>query len=484
MTLVNEIISYAPSTGEEVGRYPDTSPEMIQQLVARAKVGAENWSAIGFKGRKGILRKWAAYIAANIDELANLVSKETGKPTSDAMLEVALAIDHLSWAAKNAERYLKNSYRSPGLLMANMSTHVEHVPLGVVGVIGPWNYPVFTPIGSIGYALAAGNAVVFKPSEYTPGVGHWLGESFNHVAPGINALFVATGGPETGKALAESAVNKIAFTGSTRTGKKVAASCATNLTPVLMECGGKDAAIIDIDADINRAAEAVLWGAMANAGQTCIGMERVYVHAQVADKFISEIGRLAATVVAGKSYGAATMPAQLAIIDAHIKDAASKGATFIIGSADSVVPPYTNPTIMTNVPENSSAMTEETFGPTLAINRVNSMGEAIALTNASRYGLGASVWSKRNGKSIASQLQCGMVSVNSVMSFTASPTMPFGGIKDSGYGRIQGPEGLREFTYCRAVVRTRFNLPLNLTSLNRSTKSDNVIKKLIQLLNR
>ena len=484
MNQLTEIVSLSPATGEVVGHYPNTSEETIHDLIARARAASCQWREIGFKGRKAILREWAHYIATHIDELAALVSKETGKPVGDATLEIALAIDHLSWAARNSSRYLSNSHRLPGLLMANMSTHVEYQPLGVVGVIGPWNYPVFTPMGSIAYALAAGNAVVFKPSEYTPGVGHWLGESFNKIAPGANVFFVATGGPQTGIALTKSAVNKIAFTGSTATGKKIAATCAENLTPVLMECGGTDPAIIDRDCNIAEAAEAVLWGAMANAGQTCVGIERVYVHEEIADRFIEAIKERASKIVAGKDYGAATMPKQLQVIDAHIRDAADRGAEFLVGDVNSVQPPYVNPTIMLNVPEDSLAVAEETFGPTLTIKRVASMTEAITLANASSYGLAASVWSKRHGKMIASQLHCGMVSVNSVLAFTATPTMPFGGVKQSGYGRIHGPEGLREFTYTRAVVAKRFSIPLVFTTFDRKPSVERFIKRFINLLNR
>ena len=484
MSQQTEIISYSPATGAEVGRYPNTSAETIAELVARASAASHSWRALGVKGRKTILRAWAHYLAEHLDELAALVALETGKPLSDAALEVSIGIDHLSWAARNAGRYLRNSHRAPGLLMANMSTHVEYQPVGIVGVIGPWNYPVFTPMGSIAYALAAGNAVIFKPSEYTPGVGYWLGESFNVVAPEANIFFVATGGPETGAALTKSAVNKIAFTGSTATGKKIAASCAENLIPVLMECGGTDPAIIDHDCDIDKAAEAVLWGAMANAGQTCIGIERVYVHEDIASQFREKISQLASELVVGRDYGAATMPSQLSVIDAHIKDAARMGAEFLVGSIDSVQPPYVLPTIMTGVPEVSLAVAEETFGPTLTIRSVATMEEAITLSNASKYGLSASVWSKRHGKAIARQLECGMVSVNSVLAFTATPTMPFGGVKQSGYGRIHGPEGLREFTYTRAVVSKRFNIPLIFASFKRSAATDSFIKRFIRLLNR
>ena len=484
MNQPTEIISHSPSTGAEVGRYPNTSATTIDELVARASAASRQWRELGAKGRRVVLRSWAHHLATNIDELAELIALETGKPLGDALLETSIAIDHLSWAARHANRYLRNSHRFPGLLMANMSTRVEYQPLGVIGVIGPWNYPIFTPMGSIAYALAAGNSVVFKPSEYTPGVGHWLGESFNKVAPGAGVFLVATGGPETGAALTKSAVNKIAFTGSTATGKKIAAICAQSLTPVLMECGGTDPAIIDFDCNIDRAAEAVLWGAMANAGQTCIGIERVYVHQDVAEQFTSKIAALASELVVGRDYGAATMPSQLEVIDLHIKDAARRGAQFIVGSSESVQAPYVLPTIMVNVPEDSLAVSEETFGPTLTIRRVKDMSEAIALSNASKYGLAASVWSKRNGKTIARQLECGMVSVNSVLAFTATPSMPFGGVKQSGYGRIHGPEGLREFTYTRAVVATRFRIPLNFATFKRTPAVEAFIKRFITVLNR
>ena len=479
-----EIESFAPATGELLGRYPNTSAETIEALVGRARIGAHGWKALGFRGRKSILRAWASYLTMYIDELGELVAAETGKPLSDAKLEISIAINHVTWAARHAGRYLRPSHRFPGLLMANMSTWVEYEPVGVVGVIGPWNYPVFTPMGSIAYALAAGNAVIFKPSEYTPGVGHWLGESFNAVYPAADVFFVTTGGPATGAALTKSAVNKIAFTGSTATGKKIAASCAENLTPVLMECGGTDPAIIDEDCNIDEAAEAVLWAAMSNAGQTCVGIERVYVHQRVAQAFTTKIVELAKGIQVGKDYGAATMPGQLRVIDAHIKDAADRGAHFLLGDVNSVQPPYVMPTIMVDVPEDSLAVADETFGPTLTIRAVASMEEAITLSNASKNGLGASVWSKHHGDAIASRLECGMVSVNSVLAFTATASLPFGGTKQSGYGRIHGPEGLREFTYTRSIVSRRFPIPLKFTSMTRTEKTDNLIGRITRMLNK
>jgi acyl-CoA reductase-like NAD-dependent aldehyde dehydrogenase len=221
---------------------------------------------------------------------------------------------------------------------------------------------------------------------------------------------------------------------------------------------------------------------MANAGQSCIGAERVYVVQSVADEFIDEITKQAKKLHAGKSYGPATMPSQLNVIQSHLTDAANHGAKFAVGGADSVHAPFVDPVIMLEVPENSTAMSEETFGPTLAVNRVSSVEEAIELSNASNYGLAAAVFSKRSGEKIASKLQCGMVSINSVFLFAAVATVPFGGVKDSGYGRIHGAEGLLEYTYARTVVKPRFELPITFTSFKRSKLADLVVVKLIKTL--
>ena len=366
--------------------------------------------------------------------------------------------------------------------MFNMKAEVQRSPLGVVGVIGPWNYPIFTPMGSIAYALSAGNTVVFKPSEFTPGVGEWLANSFAQIAPFENILSTVTGLPETGKALTQSRVNKISFTGSTKTAKKVAESCAQSMISVVLECGGKDPVIVAQDADIKLAAEYALWSAMANAGQSCIGAERVYVVESVADEFIASITKMAKKLKVGKDYGPATMPSQLNVIQSHLDDAKQKGAKFLLGGTDSVKGAYVEPVLMLDVPEDSTAMTVETFGPTLAINRVVNTDEAIRLSNSGNYGLAASVFSKHEGKRIASKLKCGMVSINSVFLFAAIASVPFGGVKDSGYGRVHGAEGLLEYTYARTVVKTRFRIPLNFTTFKRSRLSEKILVSLIKIL--
>ena len=230
--------SYNPSTGEVFSTHPICTSAEVQSAVASARGASKLWQELGFSGRRKVLLAWSALLIDRIQECAQLISQETGKPISDASLEATLAIGHLTWAARNARDVLRAQNRHPGLLMANMSAVVERSPVGVVGVIGPWNYPIFTPMGSISYALAAGNTVVFKPSEYAPSVGVWIAKTFAMVAPHPDIFHVVTGLGETGKALCESGVNKLAFTGSTKTAKIVAATCATTMTPVILECGG------------------------------------------------------------------------------------------------------------------------------------------------------------------------------------------------------------------------------------------------------
>ncbi len=478
--------SHNPVTDEVITSHEIFSEAAVRAAVDRARNASKEWRELGFRGRRKVLLKWSTDLLANVDELTAIVSLETGKPISDAKLEASLAAGHIAWAARHAESVMRTSHRSPGLLMANMSATVERSPVGVVGVIGPWNYPVFTPLGSIAYALAAGNTVVFKPSEYTPGVGEYLAQSFIDSCMLADVFTCVTGLGETGKFLCESGVDKLAFTGSTRTAKIVAATCAAHMTPVVLECGGKDPVIVAHDADIKRAADATVWSAFSNAGQTCIGAERVYVDERVADKFIAKVLEIGKDIHPGApghgKYGPTTMPKQVPIIQSHINDAIARGAKVMMGGSDSVKAPFVEPVILCDVPEDSIAMTEETFGPTIAINRVKNMAEAIELSNATRYGLGASVWSKRRGKQIASQLHTGMVSINSVIAFAAVDSVPFGGVKDSGYGRIHGPEGLLEFTYPRTVVRARFQLPIAFTSFSRTSGNDKLIVGLTKFL--
>ncbi|GLZ37652.1 aldehyde dehydrogenase family protein [Actinokineospora sp. NBRC 105648] len=476
--------SLNPATDEVVGTHPVHSAEEVEAAVERARGAALWWAGLGFAGRAERLRRWKGVLTRRSAQLAEVVHAETGKPHGDAMLEIILAIDHTEWAARNARKVLGQHRRSSGLLMANQAATVEYQPLGVVGVIGPWNYPVFTPMGSIAYALAAGNAVVFKPSEYTPGVGRWLADSFAEAVPEQPVFQLVTGFGETGAALCRAGVAKIAFTGSPGTGKKIMAACAETLTPVLIEAGGKDALLVDADADLEAAADAAVWGGISNAGQTCVGIERVYVHERVYDEFVAKVVAKATAIRPGfdddAAIGPITMPSQVDIIRRHIADAIKRGGRALVGGTDDAR--YVQPTVLVDVPEDAEAVREETFGPTLTIAKVATMDEAIDKANNSKYGLGGSVFSRSQGLDLARRLRTGMVAVNSVISFAGVPSLPFGGVGDSGFGRIHGPEGLREFGRPKAITRQRFRAPLVLTTFARTKKVDAQVAKLITLL--
>ena len=472
----DKLESLNPATGDVVGVHAINDAAAVEAAVARAREAAGWWAGLGFDGRKEVLGQWRGVLTRRMAQLADVVHQETGKPHADAALEIGLAIDHLAWVGSHAEKVLGRKRVAPGLLLANQAASVEYLPLGVVGVIGPWNYPVFTPMGSIAYALAAGNAVVFKPSELTPGVGVWLADSLAEVVPHHALLQTVTGYGETGAALCRAAIDKLAFTGSTATAKRVMATCAERLTPVLIEGGGKDALLVDHDADLAAAADAAAWGAFSNAGQTCIGVERVYVHTAVYDRFLAELTQRAEGLHAGvdvdAKIGPMTMPSQLDVVRSHIDDALARGGRAVVGGPDAVGERFVQPTVLVEVPEDSMAVTEETFGPTVTVARVRDMDEAVERTNAGRYGLGATVFSAARGPEIARRLRSGMTSINSVIAFAGVPGLPFGGVGDSGFGRIHGPDGLKEFTYAKAVTRQRFKPLLNLTTFERTPEQD------------
>ncbi|HEY0815118.1 MAG TPA: aldehyde dehydrogenase family protein [Pseudonocardia sp.] len=473
--------SLDPRSGDIVGTHPVYDDAAVEAAVARGVEAARWWSGIGFDGRAKRLLEWKKALVRSIDWLATTIVDETGKPFDDARLELALAVEHLDWAARHAEKTLGSRRVRPGLLMANQAATLSYAPLGVVGVIGPWNYPVFTPMGSISYALAAGNAVVFKPSELTPGVAVQLADSLAEIVEGHPVLQAVTGFAETGAALCRApGVAKIAFTGSTATAKRVMATCAETLTPVVVECGGKDPLLVDADANLAAAADAAVWGAMSNAGQTCVGVERVYVHEKVADAFTARVVAKAGALRAD-AFGPMTLPEQVDVVRAHLDDALARGGRAVVGGPGSVRPPYVDPVVLVDVPEDSRAVTEETFGPLMVINRVRDMDEAVERANGTGYGLGATVFAKKRGAEIATALRCGMVSVNSVIAFAGIPALPFGGVGASGFGRIHGEDGLREFTSPRAVARQRFALPIAVTSFRRTARGMAALLGIVRL---
>ncbi|MGI8722699.1 MAG: aldehyde dehydrogenase family protein [Geodermatophilaceae bacterium] len=461
-----------PASGEVVDSFAVHTDAHVQAVVAASRPAALWWEGLGFAGRENRLRDWTRILTVRMDELAALIHRENGKPLIDARLEVVGVIEHLHWAARHAAGVLGRRTVGRSWLFPNHKPSVGYRPYGVVGVIGPWNYPAFTPMGSIAYALAAGNAVVFKPSEYTPAVGSWLVDSFRQAVPEQPVLSLVTGYGETGAALCTAGVGKLAFTGSTPTAKSVMAACAQTLTPVLLECGGKDALIVAEDADLDAAAQAAVWGGLSNAGQTCVGVERVYAVDAIYDEFVSRLNAEARKPRPGSDraadYGPITMPAQLGTIRGHIEDALDHGATAIVGGRGAVRPPFVDPTILVDTPEDRPAATEETFGPTLTVGRVRDVDEAIERANGTAFGLSGAVFSRARGMEIAGRLRAGMTSINSVITFAVIPALPFGGVGASGFGRIHGADGLREFSWPQAIVAQQAPGPLILQSFRRN----------------
>jgi acyl-CoA reductase-like NAD-dependent aldehyde dehydrogenase len=478
--------SVDPRTGEVIGYHQVDDEAAVRAAVAAAREAAAWWGGLGFAQRRRRLLSWRSALTRQIDELAGLITAETGKPGDDARMECVLVVAHLDWAARHAERVLGRRRVGSGLLMLQEASTVEYQPYGVVGVIGPWNYPAHTPMGSISYALAAGNAVVFKPSELAPGVGQALAESLAAVVPEYPLLQVVTGFGQTGAALCRAGVDKLAFTGAAGTAKKVMAACAETLTPVVLECGGKDALLVDADADLTAAADAAVWGATVNAGQTCVGVERAYVVEDVAQEFtervVAQMRQLRTGGEPDADLGPITAPTQVEVIRDHLADAFARGGTALLGGVESVRPPYVEPIVLVDVPETSRAVTEETFGPTLTVHRVANLDDAVARVNAGRYGLGAAVFSQRRGAEIAAALRCGMVSVNGVVSYVAVPSLPFGGVGDSGFGRIHGADGLREFARAKAVTRRRFPPAVQVLTFARPAWAMGVLLRIVRVL--
>ena len=457
--------STSPIDGAVLGEVPIHGPADVAAAVARARTAAASWSQRSFRERHDELVRWRRALADHVEELAELVHRENGKTRLEATSEIFMALAHLDHAGARAEKALASERVSGGLL-ANFRCTISYHPLGVIGVIGPWNYPVFTPMGSIAYALAAGNAVVFKPSELTPLVGVKLVELAASVFSVPDLLQVVTGAGATGAALCKSGVDKLAFTGSTATGKKVMAACAESLTPVLMELGGKDPMIVAEDADVAKAVDAAVFGALANTGQACISIERVYVAEAIYDRFVDEVvAEVKKLRVGGDDghLGAMTSPAQVAIVKDHLEDARRKGARILTGGPDAIVGNFIQPTVVVDVTDDMLVFKDETFGPVLPIMKVASVEDALRRANSTRFGLGSAVFG-RHARELADRVVAGMTSVNSVLAFSAIASLPFGGVGDSGFGRIHGDHGLREFTRTKATAEERVSLPMNLMS--------------------
>jgi acyl-CoA reductase-like NAD-dependent aldehyde dehydrogenase len=454
----------SPATLEAIGEIEVQTAEDVQAAVERARKAQPAWAALGFDQRARFVRRAIAVLLERRDELLDVIVRETGKPRAEALAaELLAACDAMEFYAKRARRILAD--RSvPVHLVKHKRLRISYKPLGVVGVITPWNFPFILSLNPSVQALMAGNAVLLKPSEVTPASGALVGELFEAAGLPEGLLQVLTGDGETGRALVDAGVDKISFTGSVRTGRRVAEACGRNLVPCTLELGGKDPMIVCADADLDRAANGAVYGAFANAGQVCVSTERVYVVDEVADEFVRKVVERTAELRQGTSgefdVGPMIWPHQLEVVERHVDEARAQGARVLAGGRRNPECRglFYEPTVLVDVTDDMAILREETFGPVLPIVRVRDEAEALQRANASRYGLNASVWTrdKRKGAELARALESGAVVVNDCMLTYGVTEAPFGGVKDSGLGQVNGEIGLKSYCHAQSVLVDRF----------------------------
>ena len=457
------LISIDPSTGEEIGRVPLMDAAAVAAAVARARAAQPPWAGLSYGERARFILRAREVVLEQVDEIGQLISRETGKPVTEAIaMEIVPTLDLMHYFADNAKQILKR--KRVGLGQYNYmarTSYIVYKPLGVVGLISPWNFPWATPLDEVVMALMAGNAVVVKPSELTPLTALKIADVFKQAQLPEGLLEIITGDGSTGAALVEAGVNKIMFTGSVNTGKRVAEAAAKHLTPVVLELGGKDPMIVFEDANLENAARAAIWGAFCNSGQACASIERCYVHASVADKFVELVIKETKRLRQDKpstgeiDVGAMTNQEQLEIVEDHVRDAIQRGAEVRTGGHRLNQPAgwFHEPTVVTGVDHSMKLMRDETFGPVLPIMTFRTDEEAVRLANDSIYGLTASVFTGDldRGKRIAEQIDAGTVMINEVVYTHAVAQTPWGGVKQSGYGRTHGSLGLLELVSAQHI---------------------------------
>ncbi|MGG4496111.1 aldehyde dehydrogenase family protein [Brevibacillus reuszeri] len=454
------VISFQnPATGEQLGSLTEATPEQVRQTMDHARSAFKSWSTTSLAQRLHYLEQLRHYLVEHGEQFAHKISQATGKVSLEAfMTEIFVTVDTIRFYEKNAQRMLSPQVVPTSLVLWPKKSYIHYKPMGVVAVISPWNYPFQLSVIPVLSALIAGNTVVLKPSEITPSAGLMIEELFRAVPLPDGVVSVLHGGREVGQALVAARPDKIFFTGSVATGKKIMAAAAEHLIPVELELGGKDPMIVFEDAHLERAANGAVWGAFTNSGQVCMSVERLYVHERVYPEFLRLVTEKAVALRQGDpleaEIGSMTSHQQLGIIHSHLEEALANGAKAVIGGQVSLDSMYIAPTILTDVTSDMKIMQEETFGPILPIMTFSSEEEVIRLANSSPYGLNASVWSKdkTKAKRVAEQLESGNVCINDVIISYANPNLPFGGVKQSGIGRYRGPSGLHAFTHSISVI--------------------------------
>ncbi|HHH28273.1 MAG TPA: aldehyde dehydrogenase family protein [Polyangiaceae bacterium] len=447
----------SPVDGEPLDPVEPTEPSEVEMLVAEARRAGEAWAARPLADRIDVLLELKPRILSRAEEIAELVHREVGKPIEEAALaEVLPNADLVDYWCDSIEELLdRRVVELDPLSYPGKQGHVQHDPRGVVALITPWNYPLAIPLRTLVPALLAGNAVVFKPSEITPRCGALVASLFEDLLP-KGVLQLAQGGGEVGKALVTSDVDLVVFTGSVPTGRAIAVACAERLIPCSLELGGKDAAIVLDDCDLERAAQGVVWGAFTNAGQNCAAVERVYVHEAIAERFLNRVVEVTEGLRPGVDTAYMTTAAQREKVRAHLEAATSSGAEVLTGGDEGEGLAFP-PTVVRIDDEDAPTMNEETFGPLLPVVVVKSADEAIEKANASRYALTTSLWTKnyRWAREATKRLRSGVVTVNNHAFTAALPAAPWTGTGDTGYGITNSPHVLSSLTRVRFVLEDR-----------------------------
>ncbi len=466
--MTSRITSINPATLEEIGSVPTTPPDDVARLIEIARRAQPDWEHAGFEERARRLLRARRYLLDNIASFAETITKDNGKPLVESITaEIYPAADLIYYFARHAEEMLR-SFGQPIGIMGSMrrSSRIEYLPLGVIGIISPWNYPFSIPLGAAAMALMAGNAVLLKPSSITPLVGVKIAELFEAAGlpPGVFAHL--PGDASTGQALIDSGPDKISFTGSVGVGKKVMAGCASRLTPLQLELGGKDPLIVRADADVDHASSGAVWGAFTNCGQTCASVERVYVHHTVYDEFLAAVVEKTKKLIVGNGMdhgvdvGPLTTEAQRETVEAQVADARRRGGRIACGGArpKGLAGYFYLPTVITGVDHTFACMREETFGPLMPIMTFTDDEQAVRLANDSRFGLTASVWTRdiMAGQAMARRIQAGTVTINEAVYTHALCQTPWGGIKESGIGLSHGRIGLLELVRPHHVHTNRW----------------------------
>ncbi|HEV2386837.1 MAG TPA: aldehyde dehydrogenase family protein [Candidatus Acidoferrales bacterium] len=461
--------SLDPASGEVIGRFEATTPGEVPLVIEHARRAQQDWARRPVGERAARLEHLAKVLYARRREVAEVVTRENGKPLAEALLaDVLVSLDSIRWHARRAPRLLapeRISHHNPAF--KSKKSWVEFEPCGVIAVISPWNYPFAIPLTAVVPAVAAGNAVVVKPSELAPWCGALLGELFDQADFPIDLVQVIQGPGELGAALIDAGPDKVLFTGSVGTGRRVAEACARRLIPSVLELGGKDAMIVLADADVEAASSAAVWGSLTNCGQACLSVERIYVEPGVAGRFTelcvekTRRLRLGSGLDPNVDVGPMIRKAQIDRVEKQLKDAVARGARVLTGGRrrPDVGPQFFEPAVVTGVGPSMLLMQEETFGPVVAIAAVADAQEAVRLANDSPFALGASVWTgdRGRGESLARQLRSGSVMVNDVMSCYGITEAPHGGSGASGWGRTHSKFGLLEMVQVRYVDIERFS---------------------------